>query len=68
MTVLSTLRQDCHETEYAEKAKAWLGCKPAIDFYGSPEMDKEESNSTSDNGRNQKATSVNRFKHFLLIL
>jgi hypothetical protein len=56
MTVLSTLWQDCCEIEYAEKAKARLGVQPAIDFCGSPEMDKEESNSKSNSGRNQKAT------------
>jgi hypothetical protein len=59
MTVLSTLWQDRREIEYAEKAKARLGVQPAIDFYGSPEMD-EESNSTSNSERNQKATDQHR--------
>jgi hypothetical protein len=61
MFVLSTLRHDCRELEYAEKAKAWLGVQPAIDFYGSPEMEKEECNSTSDSGCKQKATD----QHFV---
>jgi hypothetical protein len=60
MTVLSTLQRDCRETEYAEKAIARLGVQPAIDFYGSPEMDKEESNSTSNSWHNQKATDQHR--------
>jgi hypothetical protein len=42
MGVLSSLWQDCREIEYAEKAKARLGVQPAIDFYGGPEMDKED--------------------------
>jgi hypothetical protein len=42
MGVLSTLRQDCRAIEYAEKAKAQLEVQLAIDFYGGPEMDKED--------------------------
>jgi hypothetical protein len=57
MTVLSTLWCERREIEYAEKSKARLGVQLAIDFYGSPEMDKEESNSTSDSGCNQKAST-----------
>jgi hypothetical protein len=60
MTVLSTFQQNRSEIEYTEKAKARLGVHPAIDFYGSPEMDKEESNSTSNSGCNQKATDQHR--------
>jgi hypothetical protein len=67
MTVLSTLRRDRREIEYAEKkAKARLGVQPALDFYGSPEMDKEESNSLSDIGHNQKATDQHRVFNVLL--
>jgi hypothetical protein len=58
MVVLSTLRRDRHEIEYAEKAKAWLGVQPAIDFYGGPELDKEDE--LDDKGKTTKPTDQHR--------
>jgi hypothetical protein len=58
MVVLSTLRRACREIEYTEKAKAQLGVQPAIDFYGGPEMDKEDE--LDKKGKTPKPTDQHR--------
>jgi hypothetical protein len=58
MGVLSTLRQDRREIEYAEKAKAQLGVQLAMNIYCGPEMDKEDE--PDDKGKTPKPTNQHR--------